>query len=72
MLWFFPSLGALWIIGSDCAKWFGTPSILDGLRAVAFEQWIALAVLALHPVFAVLARHYRKTEPFKIIEPDAD
>ena len=74
VLWIFPSLGALWIIASDCARWFLASSFLDGLRAVTFEQWIALPVLALHPVFVQLASHYRKTEPFKPVaqEPESE
>ena len=70
LLWVFPALGALWIIGPDCARWFRAENARAGLRAVAFEHWIALLVLALHPAFVWLARHYRKTEPFRTLPPE--
>ena len=41
-LWIFPSLGALIIIGGDFLRWFDSPTFLEGLGRIRFEQWIAL------------------------------
>ena len=61
-LWIFPSLGALWIILADCAPWFRVATLPEAVGAVSFEQWTALVVLMLHPLFFSLAGHYRRTE----------
>ena len=75
LLWIFPSAGALFILVPGFHDWFQAGSLLEGLRAVAFEQWIALIILLTHLVFAVLAWHYRRTEPLREEagwEPDPD
>ena len=65
VIWVFPTIGAAWIVAPDVQHWFSAESVLGGLRAVAFEQWIALVILAAHPVFAGLAWHYHRTEPLR-------
>jgi len=75
VIWVFPSFGAIWIVGPDVTHWFRAESFLEGLQAIAFEQWIALFILLAHPVFACLAWHYYRTEPLKEEkgwEPDSD
>ncbi|MEO8427742.1 MAG: hypothetical protein ABI651_11595 [Verrucomicrobiota bacterium] len=54
-LWIFPSLGALAIIGGDFLRWFDSPTILEGLGRIRFEQWIALGLLVLQALFVVFA-----------------
>jgi hypothetical protein len=65
LLWIFPSTGALFILVPGFRNWFQAGSLLEGLRAVAFEQWIALIVLLAHLVFVGLAWRYRRTEPLR-------
>ena len=65
VIWVFPSFGAGWIVAPDLLRWFRAESFLEGLRAVAFEQWIAIVILLAHVVFAGLAWHYYRTEPLK-------
>ena len=60
--WIFPSLGALVIIGGDFLRWFDSPTILEGLGRIRFEQWIALGLLVLHALFVVLAIRFRRNE----------
>ena len=61
-LWIFPSLGALPIVGLDFFRWFDSPTILEGLGRIRFEQWIALGLLVLHALFVVLAIRFRRSE----------
>jgi hypothetical protein len=62
LLWIFPSGGAALILGLNFPDWSHTRGLLEHLGAVALEQWIAVAVLMVHPVFAWLAWHYHRTE----------
>jgi len=71
ILWVFPSLGALFIIGSDFTRWFQVSSVLAGLRAVALEEWIALGVLLLHLAFVWLALRYRRHEALREVSAEA-
>jgi len=64
-LWIFPSLGAIWILLTSGSEWRHAGGWRDGLRAVRFEQWTALSLLALHGFFMVMARWLRRTEPFR-------
>ena len=61
-LWIFPSLGALVIIGGDFLRWFDSPTFLEGLGRIRFEQWIALGLLVLHALFIGLAIRFRRSE----------
>jgi hypothetical protein len=65
LLWIFPSAGALLILVPGVRNWLQADSIPAGLQSVALEQWIALTILLAHVVFAVLAWHYRRTEPLR-------
>ena len=69
-LWIFPSLGAIWILLTGGTEWRHAGGWLEGFRAVKFEQWIALGLLALHLAFFAMARRLRRTEPFR--EPPLD
>jgi hypothetical protein len=62
LLWIFPSLGALVIIGVDFLRWFGSPTIWEGLGRIRFEQWIALGLLVVHALFVVLAIRFSRSE----------
>lgn len=62
VLWAFPSLGALLILGLGWKDWRAAGSVGELLAAVRFEHWIALLLLGLHPVFIGLARHHRRAE----------
>ena len=73
ILWFFPSTGAVLILAMTEARWRQADSgWLARLSTVSFEQWIALTVLLAHPLFAWLAWRFRRTEPWKEIEPERD
>jgi len=61
-LWIFPSIGALVIIGGDFLRWFDSPTVLEGLGRIRFEQWIALGLLVLHAGFVGLAIRFRRSE----------
>lgn len=69
-LWIFPSLGAIWILLTSGTEWRHADGWLDGLRAVRFEQWIALGLLAIHATLCVMARRLRRTEPLREPPPD--
>ena len=70
LLWAFPSVGALCILIPGLWNWGQAPGWRAVLRDVAFEHWIALGVLLLHPVFVLLAMRFRKTEQPREIELD--
>ena len=77
VLWVFPSAGAGVIIGGDFIRWFQSPTVLAGVQAVAFEQWIALGLLMLHVLFVALAIWFHRREPIKEVivrvqNPEAD
>lgn len=55
VLWFFPSLGAVWIIVMNRAAWRDVASASEFLASTRLEQWVALALLLAHVVFVVLA-----------------
>jgi hypothetical protein len=65
VLWVFPSAGALFIVVPAAPRWFQSAGVLQGLRAVMFEQWIALVIVFAHLVFIWLAWHYRRTESLR-------
>ena len=68
-LWIFPSLGALVIIRGDFLRWFNSPTLLEGLGRIRFEQWIALGLLVLHALFVVLAIRLRRSKPSGVSPP---
>jgi hypothetical protein len=72
ILWVFPSAGAALILGATEAQWLRADGLLAGLRAVTFEQWIAFVILLAHLVFAWLAWQFRRTEPWREVDPDPD
>ena len=75
LLWIFPSGGAALILALNFPDWSRARGLLGHLGAVTLEQWIALAVLLAHPVFAWLAWHYHRTEVEREVtfrEPDPD
>ena len=76
VLWIFPSLGAVWMIGSDARRWFDAASFLAALGMIRLEQWIGMAILIAHGVFGWLTWHYRRNEPWQEIvmgdEPNPD
>ena len=72
ILWIFPSVGAAFILCASEAKWLHVTGILEGIRAVTFEQWIAVVILLAHPAFVWLAWRLRRTEPWKEIKPELD
>jgi hypothetical protein len=77
LLWIFPSGGAALILGLNLPDWSHARGFLEHLAAVALEQWIALAVLLAHPIFAALTWHYHRTEverdvTFREPNPDHD
>ena len=67
VLWIFPSLGAVWMIGSDARWWFDAVSLLAALGMIRLEQWIGMAILIAHGVFGWLTWHYRRNEPLQEI-----
>ena len=60
VLWLFPSFGACWILGQSGQPWLRASSLVEGVQAVSLEEWIALALLCAHAVFAWLTLRYRK------------
>lgn len=65
LLWFFPTGGAVVILWMGIARARRTACWDELLGGIGFEHWIALGVLAAHGAFFWLARHYRRTEPFR-------
>ena len=65
LLWIFPSAGASFILAPGFRNLSQAEGLVQGLRAVAFEQWIALVILLAHLVFVGLACYYRRTEPLR-------
>ncbi len=75
LLWIFPSGGAALILALNFPDWSRARGLLGHLGAVSLEQWIALAVLVAHLVFAILACHYHRTEAERDVtfrEPNPD
>ena len=75
ILWVFPSFGASFILAPGFRNWFQADSFVEGLRTVAFDQWIALIILLAHLVFVGLAWYFRRTEPLREetgLEPNPD
>ena len=75
LLWIFPSGGAALILGLNLPDWSHARGIVEHLAVVTLEQWIALAVLIAHLVFAGLAWHYHRTEAEREVtfrEPNPD
>lgn len=72
ILWLFPSMGAVLILVMTEARWWVAGSFFARLSAVTFEQWIAVVILTAHPAFMWLAWRFRRTEPWKEIEPEPD
>lgn len=64
-LWLFPTTGAAVIVALHAPRWFESESLAGAFRAIGFDQWIALGLIAAHPVFAWLAWRYRRIEPFR-------
>lgn len=76
VLWIFPSLGAVWMVGSDARRWFDAAGFIAALEMIRLEQWIGVAILTAHVVFGWLTWHYRRNEPLQEIvmgdEPNPD
>ncbi len=70
LLWFLPGFGALLILGLGWKNWRHADSLPALFSAISFEQWVALVILFLHPIFYALARHYRKNEMPREIPPE--
>jgi hypothetical protein len=54
ILWVFPSIGAVWILGSNAKGWEKSGAIRL-LRSLAVEDWVAIALLACHFIFILRA-----------------
>ena len=67
LLWILPSVGAVVILSLGPRAWIQAGTLIEGLRGVRIEEWIAVALLVIHPAFVWLAWRYRRTEPFKEI-----
>jgi hypothetical protein len=65
LLWIFPSAGAALILAPGLPPKFQGRSLLEALGAISIEEWTALAILAVHAVFVLLALHYHRTEPLR-------
>lgn len=48
LVWCFPSLGALWLLGTGMQSWRFEQGILEGITGVRVEEWIAVLLLGLH------------------------
>ena len=70
ILWWFPSAGALVILGSDLRAWRAAESWGTALAGTRLEQWVALGLLLLHPVLFALARHYHRVERPVALPPE--
>ena len=60
LVWCFPSLGALWLLGTGIKQWSFRDGLLPGLTHVRIEEWIALLLLALHAVWLLKWRQSTK------------
>jgi len=75
LLWIFPSGGAAMILGLRMPDWSEARGLLQHLGVVEFEQWVALAILLAHLVFAWLAWRYHRAERVREVafrEPNPD
>lgn len=55
VLWIFPSFGAIWILLHGPRLYWAEPDFLKAFRAVALEEWVALALLWIHAALVFLA-----------------
>jgi hypothetical protein len=62
VFWIVVSSPALFIVLRDSARWTEPPTLSGKLSAVAFEQWVGIALVLLHLVFVALAVHFHLTE----------
>ena len=60
ILWSFPSLGGVVILGDNWRpEWFQT--VADGgIASIRIEVWVALGLLLTHLGLAALSRHFRR------------
>jgi hypothetical protein len=77
VLWCFPTAGALVIVVLNGPRWMEAGSLLKGLHAIGFEQWIAIGLIAAHAVFGWLAWKFHRDEPIRervvrVPNPDHD
>jgi hypothetical protein len=67
MLWVFPSVGAIWILARSAHAWPASqPSVM--FQSIAFEEWVAMALLLMHVTFVALAWRLKRTEPYRRID----
>ncbi len=55
VLWIFPSAGAILILLRGENSWRNASDVLSALGSVRLEQWLALALLAIHAIFIYCA-----------------
>lgn len=73
LLWVAVSVASVVIIGGDFRLWVAAGDVREAAAIVTFEQWIALALLLLHPLFILLAfRYHRSERPKEIVEETED
>jgi hypothetical protein len=72
VLWIFPSLGGLVIFLPALRGWREADSVAGALEGTRVEQWLALLLLLLHPVFIWLAWRFRRTEIPQPVPTDPD
>ena len=53
LVWCFPTLGALWLVGTGMQRWNFGQGILKGLERIRVEEWIAFLLIGLHAFLLV-------------------
>jgi hypothetical protein len=67
VLWLFPAAGAIAVLAVSPKLWWHAAGFLQFVAAIGFDEWIALSLLAAHPLFAWPAWHYYRKEPLKAV-----
>src|SRR5690349_3425239 len=75
--WIMVSAPALFIVLRDSGRWTEPLTLVGKLGAIAFEQWVGIALILLHLVFVFLAIRFhfteeRRAEIFQEDNPDKD
>lgn len=60
ILWCFPSAGALYLLANDWTQWHWGHGVLEGLRSLRLEDWVATVLLGLHAFWIFAWRRQRR------------
>jgi hypothetical protein len=70
--WCFPSLGAVVILLSQAARWSEVQGVMEFLREVRVEEWVAFGLLAVQAALIWLAFRNYRNEPVPLQVNDGE